>query len=133
MQQRGFTLLETLIAIAILAGVGMAILSWVNTSQQTLAASAIAQRERDLTMTVLSEMKQVDLATEPRGQREFGDWRFEYNSEAFGEELKSKPLIRGKELKAQMMKVLVTVNYRATPDQVTWSEFPLQFEQVRYR
>jgi prepilin-type N-terminal cleavage/methylation domain-containing protein len=133
MQPRGFTLLETLIAIAILAGVGMAILSWVNTSQQTLAASAIAQRERDLTMTVLSEMKQVDLATEPRGQREFGDWRFEYNSEAFGEELKSKPSLRAKQLQAQMMKVFVTVSYRSSPEQMNWSEFPLQFEQVRLR
>jgi Tfp pilus assembly protein PilV len=128
----GFSLLETLVAVGLLAAVGLAILSWAQSSQQALISSRAAERERDLTRIVLSELRQVDWAKTTEGERLLGDWQFQFKAEPVSSEQQAKALVGNKLFKVQKLRVNIAVAYgrQNEPDS---GAFEFSIEQVAFR
>jgi Tfp pilus assembly protein PilV len=128
----GFSLLETLVAVGLLAAVGLAILSWAQSSQQALISSRAAERERDLTRIVLSELRQIDWGKTNEGERLLGDWQFQFKAEPSSSEQQGKALVGNRLFKVQKLRVNVSVAYgrQNEPDSGT---FEFAIEQVAFR
>jgi len=79
--QRGFSLLEAIVALALLASVGMALLSWLNGSlislrrvQDTVAAQAAARN-------ALAWLETVNPMEKPEGETDLGEWRIRWRAD----------------------------------------------------
>jgi general secretion pathway protein I len=79
--QKGFTLLEAVVAMAIFAIGATALYAWVNTNLITLArADQITQRSSAVESAV-EFMAMVDPETQPKGATELGDLRIQWQVE----------------------------------------------------
>jgi len=100
--QKGFTLLEAVVAMAIFAIGATALYAWVNTNLITLArADQITQRS-SATESAIEFMAMVDPEAQPKGTTELGNLRIQWQTEA--------PLYVGDALDGQNQK---TVNQAA--------------------
>lgn len=80
-RQRGFSLLEAIVALAILASVGMALFAAMNQSLSMVArAEKVRERESALRNAV-AWIQVVNPAQQPRGEHELGDLRLRWTSE----------------------------------------------------
>ena len=96
--QKGFTLLEAVVAMAIFAIGATALYAWVNTNLITLArADQITQRSSAVESAV-EFMAMVDPETQPKGETELGDLRIQWQTEA--------PLYTGDALDEQNQKTI---------------------------
>lgn len=78
--QSGFSLLEAIVAIAIMAGFGMTIFAWINTNLLTI--NRIEQRAyKDHLIRSTSEyMQDVDIMSKPNGQTKFMEYDIHWNA-----------------------------------------------------
>ncbi len=80
--QRGFSLLESIIALALLASVGLALLSWLNGSLISL------RRVQDIIMaqvamhSALDYLGTINPMEQPEGDVELGEWRLRWRVHA---------------------------------------------------
>lgn len=78
--QRGFSLLEAIVALALLASVGMALLGWLNSSLiglrrvQEVAAAQAAVRG------ALAYLETINPMATPEGETELGEWRVRWQA-----------------------------------------------------
>lgn len=80
-RQRGFSLLEAIVALAVLASVGMALFAAINQSLQ-MVARAEAARERESAMrNVVAWLQTVNPAQTPTGEQPLGDYLVRWDSE----------------------------------------------------
>lgn len=70
--QRGFSLLEAIVAMVLLATVGMALFSWINTSLIGLNRAEAAAARSQAINNALEYMEQVNPAEQPDGMVELG-------------------------------------------------------------
>ncbi len=66
-RRRGFGLLEAIVALALLAGAGLALLSWIQQSLQSATRMRIAAQEARLLLTAQAVVELLNPAEQPEG------------------------------------------------------------------
>lgn len=77
---RGFTLLEAIVALALIASAGMALFAWINTSLQSLSRVQEVNARAAATINVLEYMAQVNPMAAPQGAADLGVYRLAWNA-----------------------------------------------------
>lgn len=72
MKQRGFTLLETIVALVLISSVGMALLSWVHSNIINLQQVRNANERNQAIRNTLSFMDTVNPSLIPSGEHQLG-------------------------------------------------------------
>ena len=78
--ERGFTLLEAMVALALIAGAGMALFAWINTSLQSLTRVQEVNARAEATVNVLEYMARVNPLIAPEGVADLGVYRFAWKA-----------------------------------------------------
>ncbi len=80
-RQRGFSLLEAIVALTILATAGLALFAAMSqTVQMVMRAEAVRESDSAL-RNALAWMETVNPALDPRGQQQLGEWTLRWESE----------------------------------------------------
>lgn len=79
---RGFSLLEAVVAMAIIAGVGMALFSWINSNIEALGRVQDANSRAAATANVLEFMSTVNPMMAPEGKADLGNYRMTWRAAA---------------------------------------------------
>ena len=69
---RGFGLLEAIVALALLAGTGVALLDWINSSLQTAARIARVDAQARLLLSAQAAISSVNPSARPQGMLSIG-------------------------------------------------------------
>ncbi len=79
---RGFTLLEAIVALALIASTGLALMAWINTN--LLAASRLQQRdaEAQVKLTATQAIQTINPLLRPEGELRLGQLTVRWRSEA---------------------------------------------------
>lgn len=81
MRQRGFSLLEAIVALAILASAGLAMFAALGQSVQMVVRAEHA-READVALrNALAWMEQVNPMQAPQGEQELGGWLLRWSAD----------------------------------------------------
>jgi len=80
-QQSGFSLLEAIVAIAIMAGFGMAIFGWLNTNLLTITKIENRANKNQLIRSVSEFMQDIDIMAQPNGERKIVNYVITWSSE----------------------------------------------------
>ncbi|MDY7539951.1 prepilin-type N-terminal cleavage/methylation domain-containing protein [Undibacterium sp. RTI2.1] len=83
-QQQGFTLLEAIVALALVGTIGMTLFAWINTSIISLGKIQASNARNDATANVINYMQAVNPMLNPDGGAEFGAYRISWKSQVFG-------------------------------------------------
>lgn len=83
-RQHGFTLLEAIVALALIGTIGMTVFSWINTSILSLGRIQQSNARNDATSNVIDYMQTVNPMLTPVGDAEFGAYRIHWESKIFG-------------------------------------------------
>lgn len=78
--QRGFSLLEAIVALALLASVGMALLEWLNSSLISLRRVQEAAAVQSAARSALAYLETINLMVTPEGETELGEWRVRWQA-----------------------------------------------------
>jgi general secretion pathway protein I len=82
MNQRGFTLLEAIVALALLASTGIALLNWINTNLMSLQRVQQAQQRQQAIQNALVFMETVNPLEKPQGKETIGIYQIDWNATA---------------------------------------------------
>jgi len=82
LKQKGFTVLEAIVALILLATIGMALFSWINTNFISLHRIQQAQYRNDAIRNALAFIKTVNPLENPEGEETLGIHTFRWQSEA---------------------------------------------------
>ncbi len=77
---RGFSLLEALVALVVLAGAGMALFAWINASLVSLRRVEEANARNEAIANVVEYLQMVNPMLTPRGSAKFGTYEIEWNA-----------------------------------------------------
>ena len=80
-RQRGFTLIEAIVALVLIASAGMAVFGWINTNIMTLGRVEAVNAEDEATLNVISYMNGVNPMLTPEGETDFGAYRVSWRTE----------------------------------------------------
>lgn len=80
--QQGFTLLEAIVAMVLVASIGMALFSWINTNIVSLRHIQDSNARAEATVNVLEYMNTVNPMLTPEGKTDLGIYRLRWKSEA---------------------------------------------------
>ena len=78
--ERGFTLLEAMVALALIAGAGMALFAWINTSLQSLTRVQEVNARAEATVNVLEYMARINPMAAPEGVADLGVYSLAWKS-----------------------------------------------------
>lgn len=79
-RSRGFTLLEVIVALVILATSGLVIFGWINQNLATATRLRESQARSQLQIEGVSWLATIDPAAEPEGEREMGGLRMTWRA-----------------------------------------------------
>jgi general secretion pathway protein I len=79
--QRGFSLLEAIVALVILSSVALAILSWTNSNLLSLARIEAQQNALLARRAALNYLDTVNPMASPGGEQSLGRWRVSWRAE----------------------------------------------------
>ena len=80
LRQQGFTLIEAIVALVLVASTGMALFGWINTNIITLSRVQEANAQSAATASVLEYMSAVNPMLKPEGETEFGAYRLQWKA-----------------------------------------------------
>jgi len=83
-KQGGFTLLEAIVAFALVGTIGMTLFAWINTSIISLGKVQTVNARNDAISNVISYMQAVNPMLTPEGKAEFGAYKIEWKSRVVG-------------------------------------------------
>ena len=128
-RQHGFTLMEAIVALVLMATTGMALFSWINSSIITLNRVQQSNAENAATVNALEYMHSINPMTLPEGQANLGAYRLAWKSEALTEPRDGASYPVGVSLyQLGMYQTKITVQ---KSDGQFWFDFDLQ--QVGYK
>jgi general secretion pathway protein I len=78
--QRGFTLLEVVVALVILSTSGLMLFSWINQNLETASRLRESQARSQLKIEGVAWLETINPALEPEGEREAGGLRLSWRS-----------------------------------------------------
>ncbi len=81
-RQGGFTLIEAIVALVLIATTGMALFSWVNSNIMTLNRVQLSNAENAATANILEYMNSVNPMLTPEGAARLGAYSMAWKSEA---------------------------------------------------
>ncbi|ALG67932.1 PulJ/GspJ family protein [Beggiatoa leptomitoformis] len=76
MKQRGFTILEAIVALVLIATTGLALFSWINTSLFSLYRVQQVQQRNEAIRNALAFVSTINPLQRPEGQETLGAYRF---------------------------------------------------------
>ncbi|OQW95020.1 MAG: hypothetical protein BWK79_03880, partial [Beggiatoa sp. IS2] len=82
MKNDGFTLLEAIVALILFATVGMALLSWINTSLISLQRVQQVQQSQEAIRNALEMLDQINPLEKLHGEETIGIYRFKWQAKA---------------------------------------------------
>ena len=83
-KQSGFSLLESIVALVLLASVGMALFSWINTSVMSLQRVRDANLESEATLNVIEYMQTINPILKPDGKADLGGYSLAWHATQLG-------------------------------------------------
>lgn len=83
--QRGFTLIEAIVALVLMATTGMALFSWINTNVITLGRVQSSNARDNATANVLQYLHNVNPMETPEGAVKLGSYTLNWKAEALTE------------------------------------------------
>lgn len=78
---RGFTLLEAIVALSLLAGAGAALFTWLNSNILTLSRVQEAHARAEASRNILEYMETINPMLVPEGKAEWGSIHFHWRAE----------------------------------------------------
>lgn len=81
-KQHGFTLMEAIVSLVLIATTGMALFSWVNSNIITLNRVQESNAENAATLNALEYMHGINPMNSPQGQASLGAYRLSWQAEA---------------------------------------------------
>ena len=84
-RQRGFTLMEAIVALVLIATTGMALFSWVNSNILTLQRVQAANAQEAATVNALQYLHNVNPMATPEGKVLLGTYTLNWTSEQLSE------------------------------------------------
>jgi len=78
--QSGFSLLEAVVAISIMAGFGMAIFGWINTNLLTINKIEQRAHKDRLIRSSSAYMQDIDIFTQPNGRKQLAQYYISWRS-----------------------------------------------------
>ena len=79
--QRGFTLIEAIVALVLIGSVGMALFSWINTNIITLNRVQEINAQNEATRNIIEYMNAINPMITPQGEVSFGSYRVTWQAE----------------------------------------------------
>lgn len=132
-REGGFSLLEAVVALVILASVGWALLSWVNASIVSLRRVEDANAQSAATINAVEYMQTVNPMLRPQGGVDLGGYRIAWVSTAVTSPLPGTDFQRGRSNYDLALYDTTVRAYRGEAEQ-PWFEFRLRqvgFKAVR--
>lgn len=126
--QRGFSLLEALVAMVILASSGWALLDWVNASVASLRRVEDANARSEVSRNIIEYMQGVNPSQRPQGQVDLGEARVQWTAALVAGPTDNIEYPRGQGVYEIG---LYRTTVRAYRGQALWLE--LELKQVGYR
>lgn len=80
-RNKGFTLLEAMVALVLIGGAGMALFTWVNSSIVALRRVEDANARNDAIANVIEYMQAVNPMQTPEGKADFGAYQIQWKAE----------------------------------------------------
>lgn len=77
----GFTLIEAMVALVLIGGVGMALFSWVNSSIVALRRVEDANARNDAVSNIIEYMQAINPMLSPDGKADFGAYQIRWKSD----------------------------------------------------
>lgn len=81
-KQHGFTLIEAIVALVLIATTGMALFGWINSNIITLNRVQEINAENAATLNAVEYMNNINPMTSPEGQTNLGPYRLSWKAEA---------------------------------------------------
>lgn len=132
-RQRGFTLIEAIIALVLIATTGMALFSWINSNIITLSRVQEANAESAATNSVLDYMSTVNPMFRPTGNANLGAYSISWKASVSGEARDGAGYPYGiSQYQLALYETQISVQKVAGEP---WFDFKLQqvgYKQVRY-
>lgn len=79
--QRGFTLLEAIVALVLIGSSGLALFSWINSNLTTLSRIHEVNAKSEATINILEYMHMVNPMLTPEGKASLGSYRISWHSQ----------------------------------------------------
>ena len=79
-RQRGFTLLEAIVALVLVGSAGMALFSWINTNIAALVRVQDANARSEATLNIIEYMDKVNPMLTPEGKAALGAYAFTWRA-----------------------------------------------------
>ena len=79
-KQRGFSLLEAIVAMVIISGAGYALFGWINSNIMTLSSIRDANARAEATQNILEYMSSVNPMLKPTGSASLGPYKIRWTS-----------------------------------------------------
>ena len=79
-RQRGFSLLEAVVAMVLISGAGYALFGWINSSIMTLNSVREANARAEATQNILEYMNGVNPMLKPLGSASLGQYKIRWES-----------------------------------------------------
>lgn len=81
----GFTLIEAIVALVLIGGVGMVLFSWINGSVVALRRVEDANARNEASSNIIEYMQAVNPMQAPEGKTNFGAYQIHWKAEALGD------------------------------------------------
>lgn len=128
-KQRGFTLIEAIVALVLIGTTGMALFGWINTNIITLNRVQETNAENAATINALEYMNSINPMVSPEGQVNLGSCHLSWKAEATTEPRDGAGYPYGISLyQLGMYQTKITIR---KPDGQFWFAFTMQ--QVGYK
>ena len=128
-RQRGFTLIEAIVALVLMATTGMALFSWINSNIITLSRVQAINAQDTATANALEFIAKINPMDNPSGHTQLGAYRLSWQAEATTEARDGASYPSGVGL-YQFVMYQTTVSVEQNEGQ-PWFSFKLQ--QVGYK
>lgn len=92
---KGFSLLEAIVALVLVTMVGMALFSWINTNLSNLSRIQQIQKRHEAVRNAMVFMETVNPTQKPKGDEAVGLYRFVWEAEKLTEPMDNTKGIRG--------------------------------------
>lgn len=96
--EQGFTLIEVIVSLVLIATVGMALYSWINSSLVSLNRVKENTFLQEVTRNAMSFMQTINPMTHPSGESEVGSYLISWDSKLVGFPKEGSGLFQGTSL-----------------------------------